>query len=74
MNDRWKRAGLILMAVLIVWNSYYVIPETETAIVTLFGKPVRTVLHAGLYLKWPIEEPDAILIKTSDVLTSSLKP
>ena len=55
MNDRWKRAGLILMAVLIVWNSFYVIPETETAIVTLFGKPVRTVLNAGLYLKWPIE-------------------
>ena len=55
MNDRWKRAALVLIAVLIVWNSFYVMPETETGIVTLFGKPVRTVLHAGLYLKWPIQ-------------------
>jgi len=54
-NDRWKRAALILAATVVVWSSFYVLPETETAIVTLFGKPMRTIQSAGMHFKWPVE-------------------
>jgi membrane protease subunit HflC len=51
----WKCiAGIALLAA-VVWNSFYVVPETETAFVTLFGRPTRTVMEAGLYFKWPVQ-------------------
>jgi modulator of FtsH protease HflC len=54
-NKPWKRIAWVALLVAVVWNSVYVVPETETAIVTLFGRPTRTVLHAGLYFKWAIQ-------------------
>jgi modulator of FtsH protease HflC len=51
----WKRVAWIALAAAAVWSSYYIVPETETAIVTLFGRPTRTVLEAGLYFKWPVQ-------------------
>lgn len=51
----WKRIAIFAIVVVVLWNSYYVVPETETAIVTLFGRPTRTVLDAGLYFKWPVQ-------------------
>lgn len=54
-NKTWVRRSAAILAALLLWNSFYVLPETEAAIVTLFGKPVRTVLQAGLYLKLPIQ-------------------
>lgn len=44
-----------LALLLLTWSSFLVVPETETAIVTLFGRPTRTIEEAGFYLKWPIE-------------------
>lgn len=55
-NKPWMQAGGILLAALFGWNSFFVVPETETAIVTLFGKPTRTIREAGLWFKWPIQE------------------
>ena len=52
----WKRTALIAAAAAVVWSSFYVVPETEAAIVTLFGRPVRAIKDdAGLHFKWPIE-------------------
>ena len=33
----------------------FVVPETENAIVTRFGKPVRTIEAPGLQFKWPTD-------------------
>src|SRR5581483_3597414 len=33
----------------------FTVSETEVAIVTLFGRPTRTVVDAGLHFKWPFE-------------------
>ena len=33
----------------------FVVPETESAIVTRFGKPLRTIEAPGLRFKWPID-------------------
>jgi len=37
------------------WRSFAVINESELAVVTLFGRPTRTITEAGLTLKWPVE-------------------
>ena len=41
------------IAVLLVYLCFYSVRETEFALVTQFGRPVRTVADAGLHLKWP---------------------
>lgn len=51
----WWRAGLALLAIVALARSVFVVPETESAIVTRFGKPVRTIEDPGLQLKWPID-------------------
>lgn len=45
----------VLVALLLWWASTfaYQVNETEVAIVTQFGRPVSTVLTAGLRFKWP---------------------
>src|SRR5439155_2156447 len=40
---------------LLVYLSFYCVRETEFALVTQFGRPVRTVLEAGLHVKWPFQ-------------------
>jgi membrane protease subunit HflC len=55
-DRRWKRAAWLLAAAVVVWGSFYVVPESEAAVVTRLGQPVRTVVDdAGLHFKWPIE-------------------
>ncbi len=51
----WWRAGLAVLAIVALARSVFVVPETESAIVTRFGKPVRTIEEPGLKLKWPID-------------------
>ena len=55
MNDKIKiAAGVIAAAVLLVAaNSFYVVKQTEQAIVLQFGEPVRVVKDAGLKFKIP---------------------
>ncbi|MGH9409417.1 MAG: protease modulator HflC [Vicinamibacterales bacterium] len=43
------------LAVALLWFSTFTVSESETAIVTLFGRPTRTVSNAGLHFKWPVE-------------------
>jgi membrane protease subunit HflC len=55
-NSRSKRAAAAAVAAIALWNAVYVVTESEAVIVTLFGRPVRTVLDApGLHVKWPFE-------------------
>src|SRR5258707_13983635 len=42
----------ITVGVVLVSLSLYTVSETEFALVTQFGRPVRTVTQAGLHVKW----------------------
>jgi len=46
----WIGAGLAM--VLFVWLTFFAVRETEFALITQFGKPVRTLTDAGLHAKW----------------------
>jgi modulator of FtsH protease HflC len=43
------------LALLLIYLSFYSVRETEFALVTQFGRPVRTVADAGLHVKWPFQ-------------------
>jgi len=57
MQERTGRfltfAALGLVALTLLYRTMFTIDETQFAIVTQFGKPVRTITTAGLKLKWP---------------------
>src|ERR1700686_267250 len=46
-------AALVVLGLLAA--SMFTVSETDTAIVTLFGRPTRTITSAGLQFKWPVE-------------------
>src|ERR1700691_1350530 len=43
------------LALPLLFLSLYSVRETEFALVTQFGRPVRTVATAGLHVKWPFQ-------------------
>ena len=45
--------GLIALALFLVWNACFVLPEGRQAVITQFGKPVRSLTDAGLQFKVP---------------------
>ena len=57
MRERTKKfltiAVLALVALTMLYRTAFTIDETQFAVVTQFGKPVRTITTAGLKLKWP---------------------
>jgi membrane protease subunit HflC len=46
-------AALALVALTLLYRTVFTIDERQFAIVTQFGKPVRTITSSGLKLKWP---------------------
>jgi membrane protease subunit HflC len=50
------RKTILLIAafaiVVLAWLSLYTVSETEFALITQFGRPVRTITQAGLHAKW----------------------
>jgi modulator of FtsH protease HflC len=57
MRERTRKfltiAALALVALTLLYRTAFTIDETQFAIVTHFGKPVRMITTAGLKLKWP---------------------
>jgi modulator of FtsH protease HflC len=49
------RAGAIGVGLLLLYLTFYTTRETEFALITQFGRPVRTVVDAGLHVKWPFQ-------------------
>ena len=43
------------LGLLLIYLSFYSVRETQFALVTQFGRPVRTVASAGLHVKWPFQ-------------------
>lgn len=70
--------SLAVVGVLAVSASLFILPQTERAVVTRFGQPVRVLEDPGLYAKWPwpigeVHRMDARLvfqdIRISETLT-----
>src|SRR5215510_14967585 len=57
MRDRIRRlltiTALALVALTLLYRTVFTLDETQFAVVTQFGKPVRAITTAGLKLKWP---------------------
>ncbi len=55
MNDKAKIFFLVLLVVLVfvAGNTFYVVSQTEQAIVLQFGEPVRVIKEPGLKIKTP---------------------
>lgn len=57
MSERTRKfltiSALSLVALTLLYRTVFTIDETQLAVVTQFGKPVRTITTAGLQLKWP---------------------
>jgi membrane protease subunit HflC len=57
MRERTRKlltiTALAFVALTLLYRTAFTIDETQFAIVTQFGKPVRTITTAGLKLKWP---------------------
>ena len=52
LTKKYYRAGAAVALVLLVWLTFFSVRETEFALITQFGRPVRTVTDAGLHVKW----------------------
>ena len=65
-NRKWL-VPTIVVAIIIgmfIWlMPVYLLQETQCAVVTLFGKPVRQITNAGLHLKIPYIEKVNVLPK-----------
>jgi len=62
--------ALGLIVVLFILNlMFFVVDETEQAVVTQFGEPVKTIKEPGLYVKLP--EPIQVVKKFDDRLIAS---
>lgn len=55
MNDKAKIFFLVLLVILVfvAGNTFYVVSQTEQAIVLQFGEPVRVIKEPGLKIKTP---------------------
>jgi membrane protease subunit HflC len=47
-------SALVAFCVLIVGSITFTVDQSEYAVVTQFGRPVRTVLEPGLSFRWPV--------------------
>ena len=52
---RYAKVLMLVAVALVIWASTFTVTEADTAIVTLFGRPTRTVPEAGLHFKFPVE-------------------
>lgn len=52
---RNRNLWLALIGLALLWRTFYTVRETEFVLVTRLGRPVATVLDAGLHLKWPFD-------------------
>jgi membrane protease subunit HflC len=55
LNDSYRRLIPLVIVIALVWASTYTVSETDLVIVTLFGRPTRSISDAGLHVKWPFE-------------------
>lgn len=52
--ERYRKPLIGAAVLVLAWSALFTVRETEFALVTQFGKPIRTVTDAGLKLKVPL--------------------
>jgi membrane protease subunit HflC len=52
-NTSLLAVGLIVTALFVLLQVLFIVREGEAVVVTTFGKPVRQLTDAGLYMRWP---------------------
>lgn len=52
--ERYRKPLIGVAVLVLAWSGLFTVRETEFALVTQFGKPIRTVTDAGLNLKVPL--------------------
>lgn len=65
-NRKWIKFGIgavIIVGIFILLAPVYILQETQCAVITQFGKPVRDVVTSGLHFKVPYIEKVNILPK-----------
>jgi membrane protease subunit HflC len=55
MSNHYRALIAVAGALTALWLSLFTVPETEFAIVTQFGRPVRTINASGLHIKAPYQ-------------------
>lgn len=58
MNRRllWITAASLVVAGILVTNVFFIVYQTQQALLLQFGQPKRIIRQPGLYLKWPFVE------------------
>jgi len=51
----WLKLTCAVLALIALYRTFYVVDETQSAVVTRFGRIVREVRTPGLRAKWPID-------------------
>ena len=49
---KYYPAAYAVIAIVFLWTTFFSVRETEFVLITQFGRPVRTILEAGLHAKW----------------------
>jgi membrane protease subunit HflC len=52
---KYYPAAVVLAVVVILYSTFFTVRETQFVLVTQFGRPIRTVMEAGLNVKWPFQ-------------------
>jgi len=50
--QKYYPAASAVIALLILWATFFSVRETEFVLITQFGRPIRTTTEAGLHAKW----------------------
>src|SRR5665811_832757 len=53
--ERYKKyypIAAFITALIFLWTTFFSVRETEFVLLTQFGRPVRTIMEAGLHAKW----------------------
>lgn len=54
INRKYVAAAAIV-AILLIYLTFFTVKESEFVLVTQFGRPLYTVAEAGLHVKWPFQ-------------------
>src|SRR5260221_13951589 len=70
------RIAVAVIVAVALWASVFTVSETDTAIVTLFGRPTRTINAAGVRFKRPLHSGLGFVRqpKTYDPRSSAFPP
>jgi membrane protease subunit HflC len=55
-RSSWLRLGILVLVLIAVYRTFYVVDETQSVVVTRFGRIVREIERPGLQVKLPVDQ------------------